>query len=95
MKNVAFLLFLFTSFLLSSQQMNISGIFSDYAGDPLPGVNVMEKGTTNGTQTDFDGHYAITVSEGAELVFSYIGCKNMTVKIRESVDVNVSLEEDL
>jgi len=95
MKNVTFLLFLFTSFLLSSQQMNISGIVSDYAGDPLPGVNVMEKGTTNGTQTDFDGHYAITVSEGAELVFSYIGCKNMTVKIRESVVVNVSLVEDL
>lgn len=94
MKNVTFLLFLFTSFLLSSQQMNINGIVSDYAGDPLPGVNVMEKGTTNGTQTDFDGHYAITVSEGAELVFSDIGCKNMTVKIRESVVVNVSLEED-
>ncbi|WP_405397910.1 von Willebrand factor type A domain-containing protein [Maribacter sp. Asnod2-G09] len=95
MKNATFLFFLFSSMLLSSQQVKISGTVSDHAGDPMPGVNVMEKGTTNGTQTDFDGHYAIIVSEGAELSFSYIGCKNLTVKIRESVVVNVSLEEDL
>ncbi|TDT44853.1 Ca-activated chloride channel family protein [Maribacter spongiicola] len=95
MKNATFLFFLFSSMLLSSQQVKISGTVSDHVGDPMPGVNVMEKGTTNGTQTDFDGHYAIIVSEGAELSFSYIGCKNLTVKIRESVVVNVSLEEDL
>ena len=95
MKNATFLFFLLSSMLLSSQQVKISGTVSDHAGDPMPGVNVREKGTTNGTQTDFDGHYAITVSEGAELTFSYIGCKNMIVKIRDSVVVNVSLEEDL
>ncbi|SIQ75999.1 vWA domain-containing protein [Maribacter ulvicola] len=95
MKNATFLYFLFSSMLLSSQQVKISGTVSDDAGNPMPGVNVMEKGTTNGTQTDFDGHYAITVSEGAELSFSYIGCKNLIVKIRESAIVNVSLEEDL
>mgnify|MGYP003630449817 CR=1 FL=1 len=95
MKNATFLFFLLSSMLLSSQQVKISGTVSDHVGDPMPGVNVREKGTTNGTQTDFDGHYAITVSEGAELTFSYIGCKNMIVKIRDSVVVNVSLEEDL
>lgn len=95
MKNAIFLFFLLSSMLLSSQQVKISGTVSDHVGDPMPGVNVREKGTTNGTQTDFDGHYAITVSEGAELTFSYIGCKNMIVKIRDSVVVNVSLEEDL
>ncbi|WP_282113354.1 vWA domain-containing protein [Maribacter stanieri] len=95
MKNAIFFFILLSSFLLSSQQIKISGIVSDHVGDPMPGVNVREKGTTNGTQTDFDGHYAITVSEGAELTFSYIGCKNMIVKIRDSVVVNVSLEEDL
>jgi len=94
MKNATFLFFLLSSMLLSSQQVKISGTVSDYAGNPMPGVNVIVKGTTNGTQTDFDGHYAITVSEGAELTFSYIGCKNMIVKIRDSVVVNVSLEED-
>ncbi len=95
MKNATFLFFLLSSMLLSSQQVKINGTVSDHLGDPMPGVNVREKGTTNGTQTDFDGHYAITVSEGAELTFSYIGCKNMIVKIRDSVVVNVSLEEDL
>ena len=95
MKNATFLFFLLSSMLLSSQQVKINGTVSDHVGDPMPGVNVREKGTTNGTQTDFDGHYAITVSEGAELTFSYIGCKNMIVKIRDSVVVNVSLEEDL
>ena len=95
MKNATFLFFLLSSMLLSSQQVKINGTVSDHVGDPMPGVNVREKGTTNGTQTDFDGHYAITVSEGAELTFSYIGYKNMIVKIRDSVVVNVSLEEDL
>ena len=94
MKNATFLFFLLSSMLLSSQQVKISGTVSDHAGYPLPGATVVEKGTTNGTQTDFDGHYTITVSEGAELTFSYIGCKNMIVKIRDSVVVNVSLEED-
>ncbi|MDO6471927.1 von Willebrand factor type A domain-containing protein [Maribacter sp. 1_MG-2023] len=95
MKNATFLLFLFTSFLLSSQQVKISGTVSDHAGNPMPGVNVIVKGTTNGTQTDFDGAYTISATKNDELVFSYIGCKNMIVKIRDSVVVNVSLEEDL
>ncbi|WP_423998958.1 YfbK domain-containing protein [Maribacter sp. IgM3_T14_3] len=95
MKNATFLFFLLSSMLLSSQQVKISGTVSDHQGSPMPGVNVSEKGTTNGTQTDFDGHYVLTVQRGAELSFSYIGCKNMIVKIRDSVVVNVSLEEDL
>ncbi|WP_282076040.1 vWA domain-containing protein [Maribacter aquivivus] len=95
MKNAIFFFILLSSFLLSSQQIKISGTVSDHAGDPMPGVNVREKGTTNGTQTDFDGHYVLTVQKGVELTFSYIGYKNVIVKIRDSVVVNVSLEEDL
>tara|TARA_R110002051_G_scaffold13808_4_gene45611 strand:- start:45548 stop:47629 length:2082 start_codon:yes stop_codon:yes gene_type:complete len=94
MKNATFLFFLLSSILLSSQQVKISGTVFDQQGTPLPGVNVMEKGTTNGTQTDFDGHYALTVSKGAELTFSYIGCKNLIVKISDKVIIDVSLEED-
>ncbi|WP_299324952.1 von Willebrand factor type A domain-containing protein [uncultured Maribacter sp.] len=95
MKNATFLFFLLSSMLLSSQQVKISGTVSDYAGNPMPGVNVIVKGTANGTQTDFDGAYTIIATKNDELVFSYIGCKNMIVKIRDSVVVNVSLEEDL
>lgn len=94
MKNATFLFFLLSSILLSSQQVKISGIVSDHAGNPLPGVSVLEKGKTNSTQTDFDGHYVLTVQKGAELTFSYIGCKTQTVKVRDKTIINVSFEED-
>ena len=55
-----------------AQQKTVSGTVSDEGG-PLPGVNVIVKGTTNGTQTDFDGNYTLTVNVGEVLVFSYVG----------------------
>lgn len=58
---------------------NISGIITDGAG-PLPGVNVVVKGTQRGTQTDFDGSYEIEASYGEELVFSFMGMNDQTVR---------------
>ena len=58
--------------LTFAQQQTISGTVSDDSG-PLPGVNVLVKGTTNGTQTDFDGKYTINANVGDVLVFSYVG----------------------
>lgn len=94
MKNVIFLFFLLNSVLLLSQQVKISGTVSDNTGNPLPGANVIEKGTTNGTQTNFEGHYSLTVSKGAKLVFSYIGCKSLIVGVKDETVIDVSLEED-
>ncbi|HAI37343.1 MAG TPA: VWA domain-containing protein [Maribacter sp.] len=94
MKNVIFLFFLLNSVLLLSQQIKISGTVSDNKGNPLPGANVIEKGTTNSTQTDFEGHYSLIVSKGAKLVFSYIGCKNFIVRVKDETVIDVSLEED-
>ena len=94
MKNVIFLFFLLNSVLLLSQQVKISGTVSDNTGNPLPGANVIEKGTTNCTQTDFEGHYSLTVSKGAKLVFSYIGCKSLIVGVKDETVIDVSLEED-
>src|SRR5687768_4988449 len=55
-------------------QFTVSGKVTNEDGEPLPGVNVLEKGTTNGTTTDVDGAYVITVKdENATLVFSFIG----------------------
>lgn len=54
-------------------QKSITGTVKDNTGSSLPGVNIIEKGTTNGVATDLDGKYKITVKEGATLVFSYIG----------------------
>lgn len=71
----------------------VTGIVTDESGQPLPGCNVMIKGTANGTQTDFDGRYTLNVVSGQELVFSYIGFRGDEVPIYSSV-MNLRLEED-
>lgn len=73
---------------------NISGIVADQDGNPLPGVNVVVKGTTYGTQTDFDGFYSINAPTGSELIFSYIGQKSERVAIKKSGSVNIVMTED-
>ncbi len=71
----------------------VSGTVSDETG-PLPGANVIVKGTTNGTQTDFDGNYTINAASDATLVFSYIGYKATEVAINGQSTINVTLQED-
>lgn len=92
------LVVLFSSFLdggLYAQQ-SISGVVTDEDGGPLPGVTVLEKGTTNGAVADFDGIFAINVSEKSKtLVFSYIGYKTKEVSIDNKTSLNVTLEEDV
>lgn len=76
------------------QGQTVSGTVSD-ANGPLPGANVLVKGTTNGTQTDFDGNYTLSnVPSDAVLVFSYIGFKTLEVAVAGQSTVNVTLEED-
>ncbi len=88
-----FILMLFVSFSFA-QGRTISGNVSDQAGLPLPGVSVVVVGTATGTQTDFDGNYAITASEGQVLRFSYIGQKTVNMTIGTSSTINVQMEED-
>ena len=56
-----------------AQEKTISGTVTDDSGLPLPGVNIIVKGTTNGTQSDFDGNYSIATAVGQTLVYSYVG----------------------
>lgn len=73
---------------------SVSGTVSD-ANGPLPGANVLVKGTTNGTQTDFDGNYSLSnVPANAVLVFSYIGFKSAEVAVGGRTTVNITLQED-
>jgi iron complex outermembrane receptor protein len=66
------------------------------ANGPVPGVNVVVKGTTQGAQTDFDGNYSIDdVSNDATLVFSYIGYQTREVGVNGRSTINVTLEEDI
>ncbi len=75
-------------------QSTVTGTIIDDAGVPLPGASVVEKGTTNGTQTDFDGNYTIDVASGATLVISYIGYLTQEVAVDERSTVNVTMSED-
>ncbi len=88
------LVVVFVGQFIFAQSKTVSGTVSDQNGVPLPGVSVLEKGTSNGTQTDFDGNYKIKVKEGAILTFSYISMKTKeAVALTETL--NVSLEEDV
>ncbi|MEX0313566.1 MAG: SusC/RagA family TonB-linked outer membrane protein [Allomuricauda sp.] len=75
-------------------QQTVTGVVTDNAGSPLPGVNVVEKGTSNGTSTDFDGNYTISVPSGAVLVFSSLGFTSKEVAVGSQSTINVSLSED-
>lgn len=76
-------------------QASVSGTVSDKNGDPLPGANILEKGTTNGTQTDFDGNFTIVLSDSdATLEISYLGFATQDVVISGQTTISVTLEED-
>jgi TonB-linked SusC/RagA family outer membrane protein len=81
---------------LWAQERTVSGkVTSADEGTPIPGVNVVVKGTTNGTVTDTDGNFSLSVpGSGASLVFSFIGLKTEEVQIgeRSVVDVQLSLD---
>ncbi|KIC03089.1 SusC/RagA family TonB-linked outer membrane protein [Flavobacterium sp. AJR] len=76
--------------LTIAQERTVSGIVSDNAGMPLPGVSVLVKGTQSGTQTDFDGKYSIKATPSQVLVFSYIGMKSQEITA-SSATVNAKL----
>ena len=82
---------LFSSVILAQ---TVTGTVSD-ANGPLPGVNVIVKGTSNGVTTDFDGNYSINnVESDATLVFSFIGYKTQEIAVNGRSSINVSMEED-
>jgi len=88
------LLLAFVVHLSFAQEKTISGTVSDVSGLPLPGVNIIVKGTTNGTQTDFDGNYSITASVGDVLSFTYLGLKPQEVSVGASNTINITMAED-
>ena len=79
--------------LTMAQKRSVSGTVRDKAtSETLPGVSVLEKGTTNGVITNVDGKFDLSVKEGATLVVSYVGMKSQEVKVGNSSTINVSLE---
>lgn len=80
------------AFQLNAQTIKVNGTVNDESGLPLPGVNVIEKGTNNGTQTDFDGHYEIITKLKSTLTFSYVGFDTQEIKVRKAGEINVNLK---
>lgn len=92
LKHLMFMGIMLCSSILLAQ--TVTGTVSD-ANGPLPGVNVIVKGTTNGVTTDFDGNYSIdNVASDATLVFSFIGYKTQEVAVNGQSTINLTMEED-
>ncbi|MEO1011619.1 MAG: TonB-dependent receptor [Bacteroidota bacterium] len=82
--------------LAPPQQKPITGTVTDTNGVPLPGASIVEKGTTNGVTTDFDGNFTISVSNtDAILVLSYIGYSNKEIAVGELDTLAIELEQDV
>src|SRR5690606_6283853 len=74
----------------------VSGKVTDQEnGEELPGVNILEKGTSNGTVTDIDGNYSINVNETATLVVSFIGYTKQEIALEGRNIINISLAPDI
>jgi TonB-dependent starch-binding outer membrane protein SusC len=78
-----------------SQTKTITGTVLDNTGSPLPGANVVVEGTKNGTATDFDGKYTLkNVSIGENIVYTFLGMVDKTIKVGSQSIINVSLGEN-
>src|SRR5690606_35140746 len=75
--------------------LSVSGQVTDQDGVPLPGASVLEKGSMNGTITDFDGNYTIDVESDATLVISYLGYRTQEVAVGGRSSINVQLALDV
>ncbi len=83
----------FFTFQLNAQQITIAGVVTDNSGLPLPGVNIIAKGTSNGTQTDFNGNYSINAIVNGTLVFVYVGFDTVEKKVKkEGTIINIRMQ---
>ncbi|MDG5491321.1 TonB-dependent receptor [Psychroserpens sp. SPM9] len=90
------LIFFLFSVFASAQELTVGGVVTSADdGIPLPGVNIIVKGTTNGTSTDFDGKYSIKVNVGDVLEFIYVGLKTQSIKITNQTTLNIAMETDV
>lgn len=87
------LILMFLSISMMAQKVPVSGTVSDQTG-PVIGASVIEKGTTNGTMTDNDGRFTLTVSKGAVIEISSIGYKTQEITVGAQTNFTVTLSED-
>lgn len=79
-----------------AQSRQVTGIVKDITGETVIGASVVEKGTTNGTITDDDGGFRLTVSnDNAILVFSFIGFQPQEISVKGKTIINVTMREEI
>lgn len=92
-RTLGILLFILTSAVMVAQQVNVTGrVAARSDGSPIPGVSVVQQGTSMGTITDSEGRYSLSAEMGATLVFSFIGMDTREVVVNSS-EINIELEE--
>jgi iron complex outermembrane receptor protein len=92
MKKITLIIaFLFSATIAFGQ--GVSGKVLDQSGNGIPGVNVLEKGTTTGTTSDFDGNYSVNASSTGTLVFSFVGYSTKEESINGRSEINVTLTD--
>ena len=91
-KFIASALLTMVSTIMCAQKIEVSGTVVDPNGETIIGASIMEKGTSNGTITDFDGNFKLTTASGAKIVVSYIGF--MTQELNAEPTMKIVLKED-
>ena len=95
MKKTILLFCAFFSFSIMFAQQKISGTIKDSNNEPLPGANILEKGTSNGASSDFNGNFSLTVQEGATLVISFAGFETKEINVANKSVFNITLSDGL
>ncbi len=78
---------------ITNEEIEVSGIVSDEIG-PLPGANIVIKGTSNETQTDLDGNFIIKAKKGDFLIISFISLLSQEIRIEQNSNINIILKND-
>ncbi|MEA4981599.1 MAG: carboxypeptidase-like regulatory domain-containing protein, partial [Paludibacter sp.] len=83
------------SFALQAQKASVKGVVKDATtGDAIIGANILEKGTNNGTITNFDGEFTLSVSSNATLIVKYVGYKEVETPVAGKTNLIIQLNED-
>ena len=89
-KIIASALLMMVSTIVCAQKIEVSGTVVDPSGEAIIGASIMEKGTTNGTVTDFDGNFKLTTASGAKIVVSYIGFQTQEVDAKPTMKIVIT-----
>lgn len=89
------ILLMHISMVLTAQELEVSGKVTNTQGEALPGVTIVEKGTTRGTVTDFDGNYSISVARGTVLQFRFVGMEVREIEVGSQRNIDVQLQSTM